>query len=102
MLAEYRRRRDFVIERLRAIPGVSCAMPKGAFYAYPNIGLILGRGGIQNTLQFAEQLLERAHVAVVPGEAFGTSQHVRISYAASMNDLQRGLDRIHKFIAEQA
>jgi aspartate aminotransferase len=102
MLAEYRRRRDFVIERLRAIPGVSCAMPKGAFYAYPNIGSILGRGGIQNTLQFAEQLLERAHVAVVPGEAFGTSRHVRISYAASMNDLQRGLDRIQKFIAEQA
>ena len=102
MLAEYRRRRDFVVERLRAIPGVSCACPRAHFMRIPISVRCFGRGGIQNTLQFAEQLLERAHVAVVPGEAFGTTQHVRISYAASMNDLQRGLDRIHKFIAEQA
>jgi len=99
MLAEYRRRRDFVISRLRAIPGVRCAEPKGAFYAYPNIGTALGKNGISNTLQFAERLLNDAHVAVVPGEAFGTTQHVRISYATSMHELERGLERIHKFIA---
>jgi aspartate aminotransferase len=99
MLAEYRKRRDFVVSRLRAIPGVKCAEPKGAFYAYPNIGTALGKNGISNTLQFAERLLNDAHVAVVPGEAFGTTQHVRISYATSMKELERGLERIHKFIA---
>jgi aspartate aminotransferase len=102
MLAEYRKRRDFVIQRLRAIPGVTCAEPKGAFYAYPNIGGALGRGGIHNTLEFSEKLLAEAHVAVVPGEAFGTDRHIRISYATSMRELERGLDRIHRFIAELA
>src|SRR5882672_444978 len=99
MLAEYRRRREFVIARLRAIPGVRCAEPMGAFYAYPNIGTAFGKNGIANTTQFAERLLADAHVAVVPGEAFGTDRHVRISYATSMKELERGLDRIHKFIA---
>ena len=98
MLAEYRKRRDFVVRRLRQIAGVRCAEPKGAFYAYPNIGAALGKKGIQNTLQFSERLLAEAHVAVVPGEAFGTNQHVRISYATSMRELERGLDRIHHFI----
>src|SRR5436853_2824042 len=98
MLAEYRKRRDFVVARLRAIPGVRCAEPKGAFYAYPNIGVALGKNGIASTTQFAERLLAEAHVAVVPGEAFGTDRHVRISYATSMNELERGRDCIHKFI----
>jgi aspartate aminotransferase len=100
MLAEYRRRRDFVIRRLREIPGVKCAEPKGAFYAYPDIGVALGKNGIQNTLQFSERLLADAHVAVVPGEAFGTDRHIRISYATSMQELERGLERIHRFIAD--
>ena len=99
MLAEYRKRRDFVVKRLRGIPGVTCAEPRGAFYAYPNISVALGKSGIQDTLQFSERLLADAHVAVVPGEAFGTGRHIRISYAASMAELERGLDRIHKFIA---
>jgi len=98
MLAEYRRRRDFVVRRLNEIPGVKCAEPKGAFYAYPNIGAALGKKGIQNTLQFSERLLSEAHVAVVPGEAFGTDRHVRISYATSLHELTRGLDRLHEFI----
>jgi len=100
MLAEYLKRRDFVVSRLRAIPGVLCAEPRGAFYAYPNIGVAIGKSGIQNTLQFSERLLSEAHVAVVPGEAFGTEQHVRISYATSMKELERGLDRIHKFVVQ--
>ncbi len=98
MLAEYRKRRDFVVPRLRRIPGVKCATPAGAFYAYPNISCAFGRGGIQNTLQFAERLLTDAQVAVVPGEAFGTDSHIRISYATSMHELERGLDRIEKFV----
>jgi aspartate aminotransferase len=98
MLAEYRKRRDYVIQRLRAIPGVKCAEPQGAFYAYPNLGVVIGKNGIQDSLQLSERLLADAHVAVVPGEAFGTGQHVRISYATSMKELERGLDRIHKFV----
>jgi aspartate aminotransferase len=98
MLAEYRRRRDFVIPRLREIPGVECSMPAGAFYAYPNLRAALDRGGIKTPLEFADRLLKEANVAVVPGEAFGTDDHVRISYATSMEELKRGLDRIHRFV----
>ena len=98
MLAEYRRRRDFVLERLRSIPGVSIVTPKGAFYAYPNISVAFRGGRIKNSLEFAASLLEEAHVAVVPGEAFGTQDHIRLSYATSMGELERGLDRLHSFI----
>ncbi|MGQ9919019.1 MAG: pyridoxal phosphate-dependent aminotransferase [Bryobacteraceae bacterium] len=100
MLKEYRKRRQYVVERLRRMPGVRCAEPRGAFYAYPNIQAALGRNGIQTPIQFAEKLLERAHVAVVPGEAFGTEHHVRISYATSMANLEKGLGRIEQFLAE--
>ena len=99
MLEEYRRRRDFVVGRLRAIPGVNCREPQGSFYAYPNIASALGRKGIHSTMEFTERLLEEARVAVVPGEAFGTAAHIRISYAASLADLERGLERLHHFIA---
>ena len=102
MLAEYRRRRDFVVQRLRAIPGVTCAEPRGAFYVYPNLGVVLGKNGIGDMTQLAERLLAEAHVAVVPGEAFGTGRHVRVSYAASMKDLERGLDRLHQFIVKHS
>src|SRR5579883_3487732 len=100
MLAEYRKRRDYVVKRLRAIPGVKIAEPKGAFYAYPNISVGF-RKGIASALQFSERLLAEAHVAVVPGEAFGTNEHIRISYATSMKELERGLDRIEHFISER-
>jgi aspartate aminotransferase len=99
MLDEYRRRREFVVRRLREIPGVTCAEPMGAFYAYPNVGAALRPGGVENTMQFAERLLQQRRVAVVPGEAFGTDCHIRISYATSMGELERGLDRLHAFIA---
>ncbi len=102
MLAEYRKRRDFVVARLHAIPGVTCAEPRGAFYVYPNVGVALGGNGIGSTLEFAERLLAEAHVAVVPGEAFGTARHVRISYATSMHELERGLDRLHQFVARHS
>lgn len=98
MLSEYRRRRDFVIDRLRNIPGVTISTPKGAFYAYPNISVAYGSGRVKDSLDFASRLLEESHVAVVPGEAFGTNDHIRISYATSTAELERGLDRIHKFV----
>ena len=99
MLAEYAKRREFVIQRLRQIPGVKVAVPKGAFYAYPDISCAFGKQGIGTPMQFSERLLEKAHVAVVPGEAFGTAKHVRISYATSMTELERGLQRLHDFIS---
>ncbi|HEY1945949.1 MAG TPA: pyridoxal phosphate-dependent aminotransferase [Bryobacteraceae bacterium] len=98
MLAEYRKRRDFVVGRLRQIPGVSILTPKGAFYAYPNISVAYKSGKVKNSLEFANELLTKSLVAVVPGEAFGTNDHVRISYATSMTELERGLDRLHQFI----
>jgi aspartate aminotransferase len=98
MLAEYRKRRDFIVPRLREIPGVECSIPAGAFYAYPNVRGAIEKGGMKTPLEFADRLLKEANVAVVPGEAFGTDHHVRISYATSMNVIERGLDRIHKFV----
>ncbi len=102
MLAEYRKRRDFVVPRLRQIKGVTCNMPEGAFYAYPNISCVLGKDGINTTLDFADRLLKESFVAVVPGEAFGTDKHIRISYATSMKELERGLDRLQQFIEKRA
>jgi aspartate aminotransferase len=101
MLAEYRRRRDFVVGRLREIPGVTCTEPRGAFYAFPNVSVALHNGGIRDTLEFSERLLGREHVAIVPGEAFGSERHIRISYATSMHELDRGLTRIARFITDQ-
>lgn len=100
MLAAFRARRDYVIDRLRAMPGVKAQMPQGAFYAYPNVSAAY-TGGIANSLQFAEKLLSEEFVAVVPGEAFGTNEHIRISYATSMAELKKGLDRLERFIAKR-
>ena len=102
MLEEYRSRRAFVIPTLNSMPGVRCAEPGGAFYAYPNIGSFLGKNGMETALDFSAALLKEAHVAVVPGEAFGTKEHVRISYATSMHELERGLERIRQFLADKA
>lgn len=103
MLAEYRRRRQLIIEGLRAIPGVTCVMPAGAFYAYPNIGALLGRRAgterVDTALAFSTQLLQQAGVVTVPGEAFGTTQHVRLSYAASPAAIAEGLRRLGEFCA---
>ena len=101
MLAEYRRRREYVLGRLAAIPGVRTNAPQGAFYVYPNVSAAFG-DGIANSLQFSEKLLAEEFVALVPGEAFGTDEHVRISYATSMQELERGLDRIERFIKARA
>jgi aspartate aminotransferase len=97
MLAEYSRRRDFVVERLNAIPGIHCTRPGGAFYAYPNISSAFTRG-IKDSLEFSVRLLEESHVAVVPGSAFGTTDHIRISYATSLEQLDRGLTRLAQFM----
>jgi aspartate aminotransferase len=98
MRREYIQLRDHVVSGLRAIPGVKCNLPEGAFYVYPNVSAFFGRGGVNSPAEFAGKLLREAHVAVVPGEGFGTQEHVRVSYATSIKELDRGLDRMRKFL----
>ena len=97
MRLEYIKLRDHVVKGLRAIPGVHCTLPEGAFYAYPNISEFFGRSGIRSASDVAGRLLREAHVATVPGEGFGTTDHIRISYATSMAELDRGLERMRRF-----
>jgi aspartate aminotransferase len=98
MRKDYIRLRDRVLAGLKTIPGIKCARPEGAFYVYPNISAFLGRG-VKSPGEFARKLLHEAHVATVPGEGFGTNEHVRISYATSEKDLDRGIERLKGFVA---
>jgi len=98
MRAEYIRLRDHVVNGLRSIPGVQCTLPEGAFYAYPNISAFFGRGGVNSAADLAGKLLREAHVATVPGEGFGTTDHIRISYATSLAELDRGISRMRSFL----
>ncbi len=106
MREEFRRRRDYVVERLSQLPGFKVAKPEGAFYVFPGIQELLGRsyGGrvIETDLDLAELLLTEARVALVPGTAFGAPGHFRISYATSMERLQTGIDRISEFCSKLA
>ncbi|TPW35342.1 pyridoxal phosphate-dependent aminotransferase [Oecophyllibacter saccharovorans] len=104
MCATYQRRRDQVVARLRQIPGLTCALPQGAFYAYPGLAALMGKTTpagrkLQNDEDFAEALLEEAWLATVPGSAFGLGPHLRLSFAASDEDLQEGCERLANFVA---
>jgi aspartate aminotransferase len=98
MSAEFDRRRRHIMDRLDGIPGLTYVRPEGAFYIYPNFSFFLGKTIkgklIRGSLDFAELLLNEAKVAVVPGIAFGTDSHFRLSYATSMANIDKGLDRI--------
>jgi aspartate aminotransferase len=98
MVAEFDRRRRAMVERLNKVPGVSCRMPTGAFYAFPNVSGLLSRrhggGTITSPADLAAYLLKEAQIAVVPGEPFGSASHIRLSYATSMDAIVRGLDRM--------
>ena len=91
-LAEYTKRRSFAHKRLNSIPGISCVNSKGAFYLFPNISKL----GLKST-EFCARLLEEQKVAAVPGIAFGADEYLRISYATSMANIEKGLDRLEKF-----
>jgi aspartate aminotransferase len=99
MRLEYVRLRDRVVNGLRSIPGIKCTKPEGAFYAYPNVSAFFGRSGVQSASDLAGKLLREAHLATVPGEGFGTRDHIRVSYATSAAELDRGLERLRKFLA---
>jgi aspartate aminotransferase len=100
MRQDYIKLRDHVVKGLRSIDGVQCTMPEGAFYAYPNVSAFFGRGGLKSAADVAGRLLREVHVATVPGEGFGTKEHIRVSYATSQAELTRGLERMRKFFAE--
>jgi aspartate aminotransferase len=104
MLAEYARRRRRIVNGLRAIPGVTCEEPGGAFYAFPNVTAHLANGSsgqalAKNTAELAKLLLDKARVALVPGEAFGAPGYLRLSYATSLERIEEGLRRLEKFFA---
>jgi aspartate aminotransferase len=102
MRNQYIQLRDRLFKRLTAIPGIKCRKPEGAFYLYPNISAFLGRGGVNSPAEFARRLLADGHVATVPGEGFGTDRHIRISYATSAKELDRGSERLEQFVASLA
>jgi aspartate aminotransferase len=80
------------------IPGVTCTKPEGAFYVYPNISAFLGKGGIKTATELATRLLHEAHVVTVPGEAFGTAEHIRISYPVTKQNIDEGTRRMGEFL----
>ena len=98
MVTEFDRRRRVMVDRLNRMPGVTCRMPTGAFYAFPNVSGVLSRRWndqpIGSASNLASYLLKEAQVALVPGEPFGSDQHIRLSYATSMEAIERGLTRI--------
>jgi aspartate aminotransferase len=98
MIAEYERRRRFVVERLNGMAGLSCANPGGAFYAFPNISSYFG-SEVRDSVEFSTWLLRQSGVAVVPGSAFGMEGHVRISFATSMENLVTGMDLMEDALA---
>ncbi len=104
MVQEFDRRRRVMVERLNKIRGVTCRMPTGAFYAFPNIAGLFGRkhatGAIASASDLATYLLQEAKVTVVPGEPFGSASHIRLSYATSLEAITRGLDRIESAVGK--
>jgi aspartate aminotransferase len=102
MRLEFELRGKRMWERLCALPKVSCVRPRGAFYCFPNVSAHFGKSGITDAVSFAAALLEQNHVAVVPGNDSGFDTHVRLSFATSMAQIEKGLDRIGEFLKKLA
>lgn len=104
MVEEFSHRRNTIVDGLNKIPGVACRMPRGAFYAFPNIKGLLGKrspsGMLKTPNDVAHFLLNEARIAVVPGEPFGSQEHLRLSYATSMTNITRGLERLGQAFAK--
>jgi aspartate aminotransferase len=100
MRADYLKLRDQILQGFKTIPGLTCTVPQGAFYVYPNVSAFIGKGGVKSAADLASKLLTEAHVVVVPGEAFGTSQHVRLSYAVSSDVVDEGVKRMREYFAK--
>ena len=100
MRADYLKLRDEILAKLKEIPGITCTKPEGAFYVYPNVKAYLGKPGVGTAMELSRRLLNEAHVVTVPGEAFGTAEHIRLSYAVSHSDVAEGLARMKAFFAK--
>lgn len=102
MVKEFSRRRNYMVDKLNSIKGITCNKPSGAFYVMANISKFFGSTvdgrEITNSVEFAEVLLDKGEVAVIPGSAFGADRFVRLSYATSMENIKRGLDKIEEFV----
>jgi aspartate aminotransferase len=106
MLREFDKRRKFLITELNKIMGITCTMPNGAFYAFPNVQALFGKSAqgrkIQDSAALASFLLEDAHIALVPGSAFGAEGYIRMSYATSMENIEKGVRRLRSAIEKLA
>lgn len=102
MVCEFDKRRKYIISRLNSIKGVSCLLPQGAFYAFPRVLPLyqrkIGGQSITGSFDLVNLLLEKAHIAFVPGAPFGSDDYIRISYATSMEHIEKGMDRFEKFL----
>jgi len=96
MLAEYTKRRGWLLNSLQEIPGIKCFEPEGAFYAFPDVRGCL-KNGLTSSAEFSQRLIEEEHTVVTDGTGFGAEGYVRISYATSMSQLQEGVARIKRF-----
>jgi len=106
MRAEFDQRRRFLVKELNTIPGINCLTPTGAFYAFPNVSKLYGKYAddrkISSSSDLALYLLERANVALVPGGAFGNDDYIRLSYATSVAEIKKGVDRIREAVGRLA
>ncbi|TLD43194.1 MAG: Aspartate aminotransferase [Candidatus Jettenia ecosi] len=102
MVREFDKRRKYIVSRLNSIPGVSCLLPQGAFYVFPKVSELyhkkIGGQFVANSFDLVNVLLEKAHVAFVPGAPFGLDDYIRISYATSMECIEKGIGRFEKFL----
>ncbi|KQC09111.1 MAG: aspartate aminotransferase [Smithella sp. SDB] len=106
MVSEFRKRKDYIVHALEQIPGIKCFSPEGAFYVFPNVSEIYGRfyknRKITNSIELIDYLLDEANVAAVPGAAFGSDKHIRLSYATSMKNIEEGIKRIKEAVSKLA
>jgi aspartate aminotransferase len=100
MKKDYVQLRDLTLGHLSLIPEVTCVKPEGAFYVYPNVSAYFGKSEISSAADVAKRLLHEAHVVTVPGEAFGTRDHIRLSYATSATEIERGLERMQEWFGK--
>ena len=100
MKQDYIQLRDLTLGHLSLIPDVTCVKPEGAFYVYPNVSAYFGKSGINSAADIAKRLLHEAHVVTVPGEAFGTREHIRLSYATSPTEIERGMERMQEWFGK--
>jgi aspartate aminotransferase len=102
MVRQFEKRRDVIVDRLNSIAGIRCLKPEGAFYVFPNVSGLFGKASngkkLSSPCDIADYLLEEAKVAVVPGEDFGSKEHIRFSYATSMEDIEKGCKRIQEAV----